>query len=239
MGSLVHVLIGGFAVIVVLCAIAFLVVDMFGRVDYIATKAPWLGRLLERRAGFNALLLVAIFLLIGDVYELVLKEVPEVPAPPTVVIKAPQPPIFPKQSDPQTEIRIDPTALAKALHEIEKQQEHSRGQSPLKIRTYALSKSILTFALERGRQQPPMKANIAHEDMDKQWEANVQFSRETQNQYALKFGSALSGLFQQLKATGIDIGDWEWMCGTTYAGSTLFTIQNCGSQLGAFAEQLQ
>jgi hypothetical protein len=100
MGLISHLLVLGFAAVVVLCALAFVVVDMFGRVDYLKTNFPWLERILERRSALGILVLVTIFLLIGDGYELVLKEIPEPVGPPVVNIKLPPPPIINQPTKP-------------------------------------------------------------------------------------------------------------------------------------------
>ena len=84
-----HVLILLFGAVVIIGVVSFLVIDVFGRIDYLKDKAPWLQRVLERRDALGVLVLVAIFLLLGTGYELLIKEVPEVPAAPTVTVKSP------------------------------------------------------------------------------------------------------------------------------------------------------
>jgi hypothetical protein len=84
-GFLIHVVIIGLVAVLIVCVIVFVVIDMFGRVDYLKDKAPWIAAALERRSAVGALLLVAIFLLVSNGYELVQKEVPEI-APPSVTI---------------------------------------------------------------------------------------------------------------------------------------------------------
>jgi hypothetical protein len=54
---------------------------------YLKTNFPWLERILERRGAVGVLLLVAIFLLIGDGFELVTKEIPEPVAPPSSIFR--------------------------------------------------------------------------------------------------------------------------------------------------------
>jgi hypothetical protein len=85
-----HIAVLVFTVIVILGVGAFVVIDVFGRVDYLKDKAPWLEKALERRGALGVLLVAAIFLVIGDGYELINKEVPAVPAAPTVEIKGPR-----------------------------------------------------------------------------------------------------------------------------------------------------
>ena len=92
MALIVHLVVLAFVTLVVLGAVIFVVIDMFGRVDYLKHQTPWLERILERRSAVGVLLLVAIFLILGDSYELVKKELPEVPSPPKVEIKAPPAP---------------------------------------------------------------------------------------------------------------------------------------------------
>jgi hypothetical protein len=90
-GFVIHVVIIGLVALLIGCAMVFVVIDMFGRVDYLKDKAPWIAAALERRSAVGALLLVAIFVLVSNGYEVVQKEVPEI-APPSVIIKPPLPP---------------------------------------------------------------------------------------------------------------------------------------------------
>jgi hypothetical protein len=83
----IHVVIFVFVVLVVIAGLIFVVIDMFSRVDYFKDNAPWLDRILQKRRSLGALLLVAIFLVFGDAYELVQKEAPAIPDPPIMVIK--------------------------------------------------------------------------------------------------------------------------------------------------------
>jgi hypothetical protein len=97
----IHLVILGFVSLVVILATVFSVIDMFGRVDYLKDKAPRLGNLLEKRGAIGVLLLVSIFLLVGDALELLSKELPEVSitvsptfaavAPPQVALQRPEP----------------------------------------------------------------------------------------------------------------------------------------------------
>ena len=65
---------------------------MVTRVDYLKEQAPWLKRMLDRKSAFGVLLLVTIFLLMGDGYEVLTKEMPE-DNPPRVTFPAPVGPI--------------------------------------------------------------------------------------------------------------------------------------------------
>jgi hypothetical protein len=112
-GPLIHFAVLIFSATVVICAIVFLVVDTFGRVDYLKDKVPWLANALERRSIIGALLMVTGFLLVGDGYELVAKEVPDV-APVRFVFNAPPPPA--KIEITRTSIRPEPKQCWLANH---------------------------------------------------------------------------------------------------------------------------
>src|SRR5467141_2938878 len=71
------------------------------KVESVQKRAPWILKILKRRDAFVALLLICFVLLVGDGYELVIKETPEIPAPPIAEIKTPLPP-------PMNIIRINP-----------------------------------------------------------------------------------------------------------------------------------
>lgn len=84
-----------FSLIVVLMAIVFLVMEAQDRIETLREKAPWIMRFIERRESLNVLLVACLFMLAGNGYELLTREVPEVPEPPTVVINAPAAPTIP------------------------------------------------------------------------------------------------------------------------------------------------
>jgi hypothetical protein len=90
-----------FAAIVVLGAIGFLVLDAMDKVESIQKRAPWITKILERRSALVALLMICTVLLIGDGYELLMKELPEVPAPPTVAFASPPAPHITIYQSPQ------------------------------------------------------------------------------------------------------------------------------------------
>lgn len=119
MGLVPHIAILAFGAIVILAAVIFVAADMFGRVDYLKEKVPWLNRILERRGAIAVLLLVTVFLLTGDVFELVIKEVPDVPLPPIVVIKPPPTPIIQQQRESQPRTLKDNHIIPATIPEVE------------------------------------------------------------------------------------------------------------------------
>jgi len=78
-----------FAAIVVIGAAGFLVLDAMDKVESIRKRAPWIIKILKRRSALLALLMICTVLLIGDGYELLTKEVPEIAAPPSVTFTPP------------------------------------------------------------------------------------------------------------------------------------------------------
>jgi len=78
---------------------AVLVIDMIARVDYLKEKVPRL-RWVERKEWHGVLLLVCIFLLIGNGYELMTKEIPKA-SPPSPVFSPPHPPTIANREPPK------------------------------------------------------------------------------------------------------------------------------------------
>lgn len=87
-GLLVHLFVLLFATLAVVGGLLFLLIDMLSRVDYLRKEVPWLEKIGEKRGVIRGLLIVAIFLLLGNGYELVNKEVPE---PGVIQAKIPTP----------------------------------------------------------------------------------------------------------------------------------------------------
>jgi hypothetical protein len=81
-----------FAAIVVVGAAGFVVLDAMDKVESIRKRAPWITKILKRRGALLALLMICTVLLIGDGYELLTKEVPEISAPPNVTLTSPPSP---------------------------------------------------------------------------------------------------------------------------------------------------
>jgi hypothetical protein len=79
-----------FAALVFIFAVAFLFMEAIDRVETIRTKTPaWFRRIIERRESIYVLLFLSLVLQAGNGYELLVKEIPEVPEPPVVKINPP------------------------------------------------------------------------------------------------------------------------------------------------------
>lgn len=81
-----------FTVVVLIAGLAFIVLEANDKLETLKEKAPWFVKFVERRESLNVLVAVCIFMLLGNGYELVIKEMPEVPSPPVVSLKSPSPP---------------------------------------------------------------------------------------------------------------------------------------------------
>jgi hypothetical protein len=89
---IVSVVLWLFAAIVAIGGIGFVILDAMDKVESIQTRAPWITKILEWRGAIVALLMICTVLLIGNGYELLTKEMPELPAPPVVVFASPPAP---------------------------------------------------------------------------------------------------------------------------------------------------
>jgi hypothetical protein len=81
-----------FAAIVISIAVLFIVIEMLDKVESLKEKVPWITKILEKRSALVALLLICVVLLVGDGYEYLTKEVPDVPSSPSLTFPAPPAP---------------------------------------------------------------------------------------------------------------------------------------------------
>ena len=128
---------------------------MFARVDYLKEKAPWLERMLDRRSAIGVLLLVTIFLLIGDGYELLTKEMPEDTFPaPVGPIAAPSAPHVAKSHNPAIPVElVDFESGNYASLQNNKDEEifvmDLQVKQPLETQTWPLNVAIAPHKIER------------------------------------------------------------------------------------------
>jgi len=194
MKLIVHIVILSLAAIVILGGIVFVVIDMFTRVEYLKSKISWLGKVLEWRSSLTALLVVATFLLIGDGYELFIKEVPEVPAPPVFIVKAPLPPMI----------------QVRALGPLREPK------NSLRRRTMQLANEMEKYLLMRATNpEPPPTAtpnsNNPHPSEEEkkamaQWQ---QYQRETSDYYFAHYRDRMIGIIKEYDAKGVKTGYLE------------------------------
>jgi hypothetical protein len=110
-----------FGAFVIVLGVAFLIMQGLDQVESIKKRVPWLTRALDKRESLVVLLLLAIVLLIGNGYELLIKEVPGVPSAPNVTIKAPSPPVesatppVPAKGQPAKAVEIPPSSTGPAV----------------------------------------------------------------------------------------------------------------------------
>lgn len=111
MERLVHIGVVLFGGVLVFTALVYVVIDMFGRVDYLKEHIPWLARFLERKDTMGALVLVAVLLFIGNLYEIMNHEIPEISGP-TIRIVPPVPPavIVPQVPQPKKKQQLPPNS---------------------------------------------------------------------------------------------------------------------------------
>ncbi len=81
-----------FTVLVLVAGAVFMILEANDKLETLREKAPGFVKFVERRESLNVLIIVCIFLLLGNGYELVMKETPEVPAPPSLTLKTPPQP---------------------------------------------------------------------------------------------------------------------------------------------------
>jgi len=181
-----HLLVLGFAALVLLAAFVFVVIDMLGRVGYLKDKVPWLDRMLERRAAIGILLLVAIFLLTGDGYELLNKEAPPIPSGPTVILKS----VLPFTISFSDE---SPTSLRR--------------------RTLKLADQVQKFLVERATNPDRPRVAIAGSygpnpsDEEKlaikRWQ---EYDQETIDTYTRLYRNLMVGIVMEYKNKGVPVG---------------------------------
>jgi len=186
MGLIFHIVILVFTVFVVLAAVLFAVVDMFGRVDYLKEHLPWLNRVLERHSAIGVLLLGAIFLLVGDGLELIGKEVPEMPPPPQFIVKGPVPPMI-------------------QVHLVAAPRE---SKNSLRRRTMLVADEVYTFVIERQLNHPP-NAYPDSQDPNPSVERKQEIKRcqaydqESWNQFVMRYRDRMTGIVKEYEARGI------------------------------------
>lgn len=119
MGLVIPIFIAVFTVLVMLGACVFLVMEAQDRLESLRAKVPWLTRIVEKRESFNVLFVVCIFMLIGNGYELLTKEMPETTAPPIVKILPPLAPIVtssPRSEEARPALRVPAQPKPEAAH---------------------------------------------------------------------------------------------------------------------------
>ena len=186
MKVIVHIVILSLAAVVIFGGVAFVVIDMFTRVDYLKDKFSWLEKVLEWRGSVAALVLVAIFLLIGDGYELTIKEVPEVPAAPTVIVKAPLAPVV----------------------QIQGMLPSKEPKDSLRRRTMRVADELYDYLKVRAEHQPPAaypNSNDPNPSEERRKEIHTwqTYQQETADYYAKNFRDRMVGIVKEYESKGV------------------------------------
>ncbi len=181
-----HIAILSLAVVVIIGGIVFVVIDMFTRLDYLKDKFSWLGKVLEWRGSITALVLVATCLLIGDGYELIIKEVPEVPAAPTMIVKAPLAPVIQMQG-----------MLAS-----------KEPKDSLRRRTVQVVNELRNYLKVRAEHQPPVAYPNSNEpnpseERKKEIQTWQRYQLETEDYYFKNFKDRMVGIVKEYESKGV------------------------------------
>jgi len=91
LSSLVPFLVFAFCLVAAIIVVVFLVFDMIDKAQGLKKRIPLLEKFLEKKEAIPALLLILILMLVLNGYELVIKELPEVPEPPKVAFPSADP----------------------------------------------------------------------------------------------------------------------------------------------------
>ncbi|MFZ1005556.1 MAG: hypothetical protein WAN65_01885 [Candidatus Sulfotelmatobacter sp.] len=179
-----------FAAIVVLGAIGFLVLDAMDKVESIQKRAPWITKILERRSALVALLMICVVLLIGDGYELLTKEMPEVSAAPSVTFSSPAGP------------RLTVYQLVPPFNEPD---------DSLRRRTIKLSNEIDHWVEGRWANRPPIaypdpKNPNPSVDQQKAIETWLKWDQESYNYFGDHFKDQWIQTVKEYDAKGVKVG---------------------------------
>jgi len=90
----------GIAIVVIFMSLVW-AVEMLDKVETLKEKAPWLGALVSHNKWHGVVLLACWILLTVNGYELLTKEIPEVPSPPQLTFSVPPAPAL-------TIVRVNP-----------------------------------------------------------------------------------------------------------------------------------
>jgi hypothetical protein len=119
----VSILVILFAAVVCILAFGLLIMGALDNIESLRKRAPWFVKVTEKRESLVALLLLCVLLLVGNGYELLEKEIPELPAPLIVQIRTPPPPAIEIQGQVATrtvkvpDIITSPSILSKLTME--------------------------------------------------------------------------------------------------------------------------
>ncbi len=190
MGLIVKIVVWLFAAIVIAGAAGFLVLEAMDEVESIQKRAPWTTKILERRSALVALIMICVVLLIGDGYELLTKEMPEIPAAPSVT--------FPSPSGP----RLTVYQLAPPIKEPD---------DSLRRRTIRLSNELDHWVEERWANRPPVayldpKNPNPGADQQKAIDTWSKWNQESYDYFGDHFKDQWIRIVKEYDAKGVKVG---------------------------------
>jgi len=192
MEPILHVL--GFivALVVIVIGVLFAVADSAARLEFIRDKFPGLERWLEKRSSIVYLLVVGIFLQAVFLFELISKEVPEVPTF--------KPPAFAAIPAPIIQEMDRPVASPVPLHE-----------SSLRDRANKLANELQAFMDKRDKQMSDFSQTITQtpEQQTALRSPYNDFIQETYKMYTDRFSIRVVTIVQEFKALGLDVSSIE------------------------------
>jgi len=177
---------------IVIFMTGILVIDMAGRVDYLKSKFPSLLRWSERREWHGILLLVCLFLLLGNLYELDKKETAQLVLPPIML----------------------PSIPAPKVAEV-KREKHKESRNSLRNRTFQMANELYGFLLERYQHRPPNAIPVPSnqpppdEETARKIKACQDWDQETHNIYIKKYKDRAVGIIKEYETKGIPTGYME------------------------------
>lgn len=198
-----------FTIFALLVAAIFLLMEATDKIEALRKHAPWLIRFVERRESLNTLMLLCLIMLTGNAFELVTKELPEVPELPSIKF---QPPVLSVMPSTITEVK--------------------ESQDSLRRRTLRLADKLEAFEKERSYQR--MQVSTSRDEAGRA-PSLLRFDSETESLYVSRgLKEEANGILQELKAKGLSLGSAEYIPQNgQYAGAELEHLRDLAYRLDA------
>jgi hypothetical protein len=185
---------------IVLLVVIFLIAGAAVRLEFIRDKAPWLQHWLERRHSVVYLLMVAIFLQLGLLSELMLKEVPPIPIISSPLIATIPAPIIQDEARYEKQ-EVNKTTVLPILQR----------QPSLRDRANKLADELQDFTRGREKHLPEVheKEGMTSEQVQAELLPQRTYQQETEKIYLDRFSLRVVTIVQEFKAMGVDVSQIE------------------------------